>query len=61
VSLAWRRAYGEAPSPAELDEAVAFVVEQARLLMAAGKPAPERAALAALCQALLSSNRFLYY
>jgi mono/diheme cytochrome c family protein len=61
VSLAWRRAYGEAPSPGELDEAAAFVAAQAGLLMAGGRPAPERAALAALCQALLSSNRFLYY
>ena len=67
VRLAWRIAYGgDAPAEA-VERSIVFLREQAELFVAAdkaaGKPAgesPERRALAAFCQALTASNRFLY-
>ncbi len=50
VSRAWKLAYGSEPTDKEKANALAFVK---------GFPKPEKA-LAAFCQALLSSNRFLY-
>ncbi|MBI5760853.1 MAG: DUF1553 domain-containing protein [Planctomycetales bacterium] len=67
LRLVWRIAFGVEPSPPELDAAVAFVNQQTEVYKAnppkGTKPEsfdPSRQALAALCHALLSSNRFLY-
>jgi hypothetical protein len=70
VGRAWVLAYGSEPSEKERATAVAFLKEStaafAKLPVppkAAKGPAPptsEMKALAAFCQALLSSNRFLY-
>lgn len=74
VTLAWRRAFACEPSPEELDEAQIYLTMQAEVLAEqGGKPAeaqaaetednystPQFHALASLCHALLSSNRFLY-
>ena len=50
VARAWKLAYGSEPTDKEKGAALAFLK---------GFPKPDKA-LAALCQALLSSNRFLY-
>jgi hypothetical protein len=66
---AWLLAYSRAPSDAEVQAGVAFLAEQARAAVPAdAKPVdakvvtlpPAQVALAHLCQALLSSNGFLY-
>lgn len=76
LSLAWRRAYGRAPSRRQLDWAREFVAEQTnvfegRVSAASGSKkdrakknepvvSPADAALESFCQALLCSNQFLY-
>jgi hypothetical protein len=62
VQRAWRLAYGRTPTPEELQAAMRFVVLQIdQLRMQAGsKVTPEQQSLIDLCQALLSSNEFLY-
>lgn len=69
VSRAWRLAYGCEPSEKERTAAMAFLKESSAAFakLPAPKaakgptpPSPEAKALAAFCQALLSSNRFLY-
>jgi hypothetical protein len=66
ATLAWRLAYAGDPTEAEAKEAVAFLTAQATQFGAkpatAGDkaPPPAQQALACFCQALLSSNRFLY-
>jgi hypothetical protein len=67
VTLAWRLAYAAEPTPEELNDAVRFLAEQAQQFRSktaaaskAPEPAPQHRALASFCQALLSSNRFLY-
>ena len=73
VVRAWRLAYSQTPSDSELASALAFLrtaTEAFRKLppavppkagtKAPDPPTPEARALAAFCQALLSSNRFLY-
>jgi hypothetical protein len=65
VVRAWQAAYLRTPTADELTSAVAFL--QAQLGYLQGHPesltantTPERQALTNLCQALLSSNEFLY-
>jgi mono/diheme cytochrome c family protein len=62
VVRAWRLAFAEEPAPAQVTDAVAFLAHQAeRFRVAAPKAGdPQRQALASFCQALLSSNGFLY-
>jgi len=67
-NLAWRLAFGRAPTDAETESGVAFL--QAQLAEVepaadakskkAAAPAPDQSALASLCQALVVSNAFLY-
>ncbi|MCG6156972.1 PSD1 and planctomycete cytochrome C domain-containing protein [Rubinisphaera margarita] len=64
VEHAWRLAYAASPSETEQAKAVAFVTAQQELM---AKQQPDwdetrvtREALSVFCQALLSSNRFLY-
>jgi mono/diheme cytochrome c family protein len=61
---AWLLAYARPPAAGELADAEAFVHAQAALYRAGKRPreapSPEAQALAVLCQALLSSNAFLY-
>jgi hypothetical protein len=58
LTHAWRLAFAAEATAQELDQAQAFVKEQTELMQ--GQPEPEVKALASFCQALLSSNRFLY-
>jgi hypothetical protein len=73
VTRAWKLTYGQAPTEKELASALAFLrnaIETFRKLppritpkagtKAPDPPTPEMRGLAAFCQALLSSNRFLY-
>jgi hypothetical protein len=76
VTRAWKLAYGKAPTEKELAGALAFLKsatgafrkQPAAPAAVAPKgakepskpPTAEERALAAFCQALLSSNRFLY-
>jgi hypothetical protein len=54
VRAAWRRALAEPPTAAQVASGVTFIAKQGEELAAKG------AALASFCQALLSSNAFLY-
>jgi len=64
VALAWRLAYCVEPSETERQDAIAFLAAQTDLFKSTAKPenktTPEERAQAVFCQALLSSNRFLY-
>jgi mono/diheme cytochrome c family protein len=62
VIHAWRLAYAAEPTADEVSDALAFLAGQAERHRAAAPKTndPMRQALASFCQALLSSNRFLY-
>jgi mono/diheme cytochrome c family protein len=69
VLHAWRLAFGREPAEAEVKDALTFLAAQAEHFRAhppaqdakaAGKPDPQEEALESWCQALLSSNEFLY-
>ncbi len=62
VIRAWRLAYASEPTADEVSDALRFLARQAeRHRATASKPGnPTQQALATFCQALLSSNRFLY-
>ena len=70
VARAWKLAYGAAPSEKDLGGAIGFLKTATEAFRksqppktgqkAPDPPTPEARALAAFCQALLGSNRFLY-
>jgi hypothetical protein len=60
VALAWKLAYAAEPSVSDVDRSAAFVEQQAAALAKQSMSDPAHAALTNYCQALLSSNRFLY-
>jgi hypothetical protein len=69
VHCAWRLAFGREPAEGEAKDALAFLAAQAEQFRAhppaqdakaAAKPEPQQEALASWCQALLSTNEFLY-
>ena len=73
IDLAWRLIYGRPPSDTEASDARSFLENQQRVLppkpvapkLVKGQPAPvvldaATLSLATFCQALLSSNEFLY-
>jgi hypothetical protein len=60
ITLAWRLAFSRHPSTTERKHAVEFVAEQTASFDAKDKTPPRTRALTNLCQALLSSNEFLY-
>lgn len=64
VRHAWRLVFAAEATDEEISEATTFLAEQTKLLAAAAtekdKPRAAADALAVFCQALLSSNRFLY-
>ena len=64
VRLAWQLAFVAEATDEETSEAVAFLDDQEKLFADAAakddKPKAAQRALAVFCQALLSSNRFLY-
>jgi hypothetical protein len=63
VRLAWRLALSQEPDESNIDAAVAFVAEQEQELSVQPPdkaPPAETGALASFCQALFSSNAFLY-
>jgi hypothetical protein len=55
VTLAWRTVFGRTPTEAELQEGVQFLTPSAE-----AQPEIAIASLNHFCQALLSSNGFLY-
>lgn len=63
VRHAWEQAFATSPTDAELAEACLLIERQQELIAAQGekeKATAPREALSLFCQALLSSNRFLY-
>ncbi len=56
----WQLAYGRAPTAEEVHLAAQFLHQQLAILTAQGHEAPAVQALTNYCQALLSSNEFLY-
>jgi hypothetical protein len=60
VERGWRLAFAEAPSEAAVNDAVAYIGKQADAFRKQGRADADRLALASFCQALLSTNRFLY-
>ena len=60
LGLAWETTLGQAPSAGELAQSAAFVEKQTALFKTQKKKHPDLAALANYCQALLSSNAFIY-
>ena len=68
IQLAWQIVYGRAPTAVEVQAAQKFIADQTLRLTESAKtiadpklkPQPEPAAWTTLCQALLSSNEFLY-
>jgi mono/diheme cytochrome c family protein len=68
VKLAWQLAFAAEPTDEELGEAASFLESQTKHFAAHPLPEskdktktlPQQEALASLCHALLSSNRFLY-
>jgi len=68
IRLAWHLIYGRSPAPQEVEAAQKFLAEQTIRLTESAKaitdtklkPNPETVAWTTLCQALLSSNEFLY-
>jgi hypothetical protein len=67
VKLAWQLAYGSEPTPANIESALSFLSAQQQHFAKQPKNekdkstlTPSQQALAVFCQALFSSNRFLY-
>ncbi|MBM4071259.1 MAG: DUF1549 domain-containing protein [Planctomycetes bacterium] len=60
AKLAWRLAYAVEAPPQEVRAAAGFITEQAAQYRAQKRADADVLGLAALCQALMSSNRFLY-
>ena len=63
VKLAWILSYGKEPSAEEVKQSVEFIdlqIAQFKTAEVKTKKTPEQLALATFCQALLSSNGFLY-
>jgi mono/diheme cytochrome c family protein len=60
VDVVWNMALARNPTEAETRRATAFLDEQFEVFAKARNPEPARSALAGLCQALMSSNEFLY-
>ncbi|WP_298858804.1 DUF1549 domain-containing protein [uncultured Gimesia sp.] len=63
VKLAWILSYGKEPSAEELKQSVEFIdlqIAQFKTTKVKTNKTPEQLALATFCQALLSSNGFLY-
>ena len=57
---AWQQAYGRLPLPQEVQLSADFLQTQLDLLMAQAHSNPPRQAMTNYCQALISSNEFLY-
>ncbi|QDU08964.1 PSD1 and planctomycete cytochrome C domain-containing protein [Gimesia aquarii] len=63
VKLAWMLAFGKVPTADEVKQSVEFIdsqIPQFNTTKASSGKTPEQLALATFCQALLSSNEFLY-
>ena len=60
LAYGWQLAYGRTPTREEVELAVAFFREQLALLKSKNNETPVLHALTNYCQALLSSNQFLY-
>jgi len=61
LELAWQHTFTQHPSEVEIKSAMEFVQRQKLLLKERKVEEPELLAIASYCQALLSSNRFLYF
>ena len=60
AAYAWWLAYGKQPAEEELRLSVDFLEEQMRLLSHKNNEQPVEQAMTNFCQALLTSNSFLY-
>ena len=60
LELAWKLAFGVKPSTEDVQSAEQFIREQTSIFQSQRQKDPREKALASFCQALLSTNRFLY-
>jgi hypothetical protein len=60
VALAYRMAFGRAPSATEARVAAGFLAHQIALYERAARPDPTHAALVDFCQSLMGSSEFIY-
>ena len=60
VALAWKLAFATEPAAQDIERGVTFVNQQTELFKTQKVAEPAAQALGNFCQALLSSNRFLY-
>jgi hypothetical protein len=60
VARAWQVAFAAAPAAVDVERGVLFVTQQTELYRTQKAADPDSLALTNYCQALLSSNRFLY-
>ncbi|MEC9096313.1 MAG: PSD1 and planctomycete cytochrome C domain-containing protein [Planctomycetota bacterium] len=60
IAYGWQLAYGRAPTREEVQVSIDFIEQQVLLLIAAKNKSPFEQAMTNYCQALLTSNQFLY-
>ena len=60
IAYGWQLAYGRTPAREEVQLSIDFIEQQVVLLIAAKNKSPFRQAMTNYCQALLTSNQFLY-
>ncbi len=60
IAYGWQLAYGRPPTRAEVQLSIEFIEQQLVLLIASKNESPFEQAMTNYCQALLTSNQFLY-
>ena len=60
IAYGWQLAYGRPPTREEVQLSIDFIEQQVVLLIAAKNKSPFGQAMTNYCQALLTSNQFLY-
>lgn len=60
IAYGWQLAYGRAPTREEVQYSIEFIEQQVVLLIASKNESPFEQAMTNYCQALLTSNQFLY-
>ena len=60
VAYGWKLAYGRNPTREEVQLSLEFIQQQVLLLIEAKNESPFEQAMTNYCQALLTSNQFLY-
>jgi hypothetical protein len=60
LTMGWEHTFGYPATPEQLSQSREFVHRQTALFKERGDKSPQLTALASYCQALMSSNRFVY-